>query len=404
MNPKIQQNTLQTRERGITISLLILCLFFQAIGMGALSLFLPIIRGDLGWSFTQAGTLAASSTLVYALAQIPTGYLADRFGPKRLFFIGILGTTTLILIFGLISQYWQALANQTLSGFFRALLFAPGMALITAWFSPERRATAMALHLSGIFGGALLLNIIGPLLVANFDWRFPFVTFGLMGMIISLTYLRFSKEAPHAGSQQKVNIFDILRLFRSRFMWLCCVIQYSRLAVLTGITFWLPTLLIDDRGLSLQITGLIIAFRSLLIGPSSLVGGYISDKLRNPPVVIGFSFTILAITTALLVVVNNVVLFVVLIGINSLFVNCYFGPVFTLPLEILGSHVKATATGAGNFFANLGGFTFVYLLGALRDSSGSFETGFYAIAGAAVVGLVFTIVLARVRRNNMSKM
>lgn len=262
----------------------------------------------------------------------------------------------------------------------------------------------MALHLSGIFGGALLLNIIGPLLVANFDWRFPFVTFGLMGMIISLTYLRFSKEAPHAGSQQKVNIFDILRLFRSRFMWLCCVIQYSRLAVLTGITFWLPTLLIDDRGLSLQITGLIIAFRSLLIGPSSLVGGYISDKLRNPPVVIGFSFTILAITTALLVVVNNVVLFVVLIGINSLFVNCYFGPVFTLPLEILGSHVKATATGAGNFFANLGGFTFVYLLGALRDSSGSFETGFYAIAGAAVVGLVFTIVLARVRRNNMSKM
>ena len=88
------------RGRGITISLLMLCLCFQAIGIGALALFLPIIREDLSLSFTQAGTLSASALLLYALMQIPAGYLADRFGPKRVFFVGILGSTALALTFG----------------------------------------------------------------------------------------------------------------------------------------------------------------------------------------------------------------------------------------------------------------------------------------------------------------
>lgn len=387
-----------TRGRGLSISLIILCLAFQAIIHGAISLFLPLIREDLSLSFTQAGSLIAASTLAYALMQIPAGYLGDRFGPKRLFFTGILGTTTLLVAFGLVSQYWQALTNEWVSGFFRALLFAPGMALITAWFPPERRATAMAFHLTGIFGGAIILNIVGPLLVEISDWRFPFFTFGAIGIFASLAYLLFSREAPGTRSEQKVYISDVVNLLRSRIMWLCGGIQYARLAVFAGVSSWLPTLLIDNWGLSLKVTGLIIALRSALIGPSSIAGGYISDRLKNPPLVIGFSFIILATTTALLVSVNNIALVIVLIVINSLFANCYFGPVFALPLEILDSPAKSTTTGAGNFFATIGGFTFTYLLGALRDSSGSFESGFYAMAGACVVGLVFTLLVARVRR------
>ncbi len=401
MKPLMLQDTAPNRDRRITVGLLILCLCFQTIGTGALALFLPIIREDLGLSFTQAGTLSASALLFYALMQIPAGYLADRFGPKRVFFIGILGTTALIIGFGLVTLYWQAIANQAVSGFFRALLFAPGLALLMGWFGPERRATAMGFYLLGLFGGQIFLNLIGPFLVTKFDWRFPFIIFGIMGIVTAFTYLRFGKESPQAGGQQKVDLSDVFNLFRSRFMWLCGVMQYTRAAVLQGIAVWLPTFLIVDRGLSLQVTGLIVALRALLIGPSSVAGGYISDRLRNPPVVIGVSFVVLAITSALLVAADDMVLLVVLIGINSLFVNCYFGPLFSLPLEVSGSHARGTTTGVGNFFANLGAFSFVYLLGALRDSSGSFESGFYAIAGAAVVGLVFTIVVARIRRNTL---
>ncbi|MFC2022045.1 MFS transporter [Chloroflexota bacterium] len=221
MNSGISRDTSPTRGRSTTVALLILCLSLQAMGGGALSLFLPIIQEDLSLSFTQAGALAAASTLLYALMQIPAGYLADRFGPKRLFFIGALGTTALVLAFGFISQYWQALANLTASGAFRALQFAPGLALLMGWFSSERRATAMAIYHVGLSGGRMLLTIGGPLLVAAFDWRFPFIAFGLVGVLVSFAYLQLGKEAPRAGLQRKVNISDIFKLFRSRLMWLC---------------------------------------------------------------------------------------------------------------------------------------------------------------------------------------
>ena len=60
---------------------------------GGVGLFLVKIRDDLQITFAQGGWLSASSTLVYAFMQIPAGYLVDRFGPRRLFFIGALGTT-----------------------------------------------------------------------------------------------------------------------------------------------------------------------------------------------------------------------------------------------------------------------------------------------------------------------
>src|SRR5258706_7581502 len=115
------------RDAALTVSLVVFCQGFNMLSLGGIALFLPLIREDLGMTFAQAGMLSAAATFTYALGQIPGGYLADRFGPKRVFFIGILGSTLLSLNFGMIQSYPAALANQVVSGAFRALIFAPGL-------------------------------------------------------------------------------------------------------------------------------------------------------------------------------------------------------------------------------------------------------------------------------------
>ncbi|MBI2858215.1 MAG: MFS transporter [Chloroflexi bacterium] len=380
------------------MSLVILCQSFQALTIGGIALFLPLIRKDLGLSFTQGGTLAAATTLVYALMQIPAGYLTDRFGAKKLFCIGILGTTTLSFVFGFVTEYWQALANQTLSGLFRSLVFASGLSLLRVWFPPDRRATAMGLHTIGGFSGNVVLDIVGPLLVASLGWRFPFFAFSTVGIITSLLLVRFGKEPASAKKKEPVNIVEALRLFRSKVMWVCGVIQYVRLAVTQGIAFWLPTLLVEDKGLSLQLAGVLIAIRAALIAPSNVIGGYVSDRLKNTTLVIGLSLLVLGMTTWLFVIVNNMILLIALIGINAVFVQMYFGPLFAVPIEILGPRTAGVSTGFSNFYANIGSLTSVYLLGVLRDATESFQSGFYAISAACVIGLGFTVVLAQMRR------
>ena len=110
---------MNNKDRIITLILLVLCLCYHALSQATISLFLPVIRDDLGLTFTQAGSISATALLVYACMQVPAGFLADRMSTKRIFSIGILGTTILFLTFGFIGKYWQGITNEAFSGFFR---------------------------------------------------------------------------------------------------------------------------------------------------------------------------------------------------------------------------------------------------------------------------------------------
>jgi nitrate/nitrite transporter NarK len=318
-----------------------------------------------------------------------------------MFCIGILGSTLLALTFGLVANYWQALVNQMLSGFFRSLLFTPGMALLTGWFPPNRRATAIGLYLIGGYSGSVIFNLVGPLLVARFDWRFSFISIASVGIIAILFLIRFGKDAPLTGERRKGNMLEALQLFRHKVMWVCGGIQYVRFGVVQGITYWLPSLLINEKGLSLQSAGIIIALQVVLMSPSNIIGGYISDRLKNPILVIAVSLGVLGITTGLLITANNMILLVALIFINAIFLQMYFGPLFSIPVEILGVSKAGISIGFSNLFANVGGFSAAYLLGALKDRFGEFKPGFLAICGACFLGLALTLILARMRRKTL---
>ena len=395
MNPDNRYDIGGNKHRTVNIILVMLCMSFQPLALSGISLFLPVIQKALGFSFYRGGTLSAIATFVYAVMQIPSGYLADRLGLKKIFFIGVLGTTVLLFAFGLVNDYWQAFLNQAMTGVFRAFMFASGLALLTGWFGPQRRATAMGLSPIGLFSGPFLMNTIGPPLAAYFSWRFPFMAFAVLGIVSSFALLGYGKNSPQALPGQKAQVGDALRLFRFPFMWICAVIQFIRLGVMNGLTFWLPSYLIDERGFSLQATGLILSIRLLITAPSNLIGGYISDKLKSPTMIIVGSLIMVAVTTALFVVVESRGLLILLVYINAPFVMLYFGPLFAAPVEKYGGHMTGTLTGFGNLFANLGGFAFTYYLGLLKEQTGFFKPGFYTIALACVVGIFFAFLLRK---------
>ncbi len=399
MNQKVIETSSDSLERLVNIALIIFCMGFQTLGTAGISLFMPIIRRDLDFSFTQGGALSATTYIGYALMQLPAGYLADRYGVKRIFFAGVLGSTLLCFGFGLASRYWHAILIQAAAGFFNAFIFASGVSLLVIWFGPERRATAMAFSIIGIFLGNLIMNSVGPSLAKWFSWRLPFMGFASLGVLAGLFYLVYGRVPPRKKTGQTVRPVDVLRLFSHPYMWLCGGIQYVRLGVFQGITFWLPSLLIDEKGLSLQAAGLVIAFRGLMFPPTNIIGGYLSDRLKKPTALIGFSFLILAITTILIVRTDNITLLVLFIVLNALFLQVYFGPLFALPIERFGAHMVGSLSGFGNFFANLGGITFSFLVGFIKDKTGVFESGFYAISLACILGIIFTLFVEKMRRH-----
>lgn len=394
--PPAERGASQT-DRIVTVSITLIGQGFQAIAVGAIALFLPLIRADLGFSYTQAGILSSLATLTYAFMQIPSGLMADHFGPRKLFFIGSLMTNLLAFAFGSATAFWIFLPIQTVAGVFRALMFVPGLMLVVTWFPPNRRATAMGIYVVGGFLGNVVLSVAGPALAGAYGWRMPFHLFSSMGVFASIAYILLSKESPSAPRGEPVNIKEVMALFRYRTMWLAGGIQYVRLAVVYGLRFWIPSFLADEKGISLPLIGVIVAVSGGISAPANLLGGYVSDRLKNPPIVIGGSLLVLAVAIALLAVVDNLAVLVLLIFVASLFQQFYFGPLFAAPVEILGLRSAGVNIGFSNSFANFGALTFGYGIGALKDITGGFRTGFYALAGSCVLGLGLTILLARAR-------
>lgn len=368
------------------------------VSFGAFSLFLPRIQPELRFDYQQAGIVLAGSTLVYALMQIPAGFLADRFGPRQIYVFGLAGFTCVTLAIASLNSYVILLVVMVLGGFFRSLFFTPGLLLVSRWFAPRHRATSMGGFIAGMLTFNALLALIGPEIESTVGWRTIFQVLSGLGLITTILFLYFASDPPVSQQQAPVHLGDVPGLFQHRFMWLIAGIQFVRLAVVYAFQLWLPTYLVADVHLSLSRAGNVVALALLLMALSNLVGGYVADRIRRPVMVIYGSLAVLTATCFVLSNATNQTWVLVAIAVSAFFMQFYFGPLFAVPVELLGPRIAGTASGFGNAFANMGGCALVFVLGAVKKNTGSFALGFTVLSVMAATGMVLGLLLACERR------
>lgn len=385
------------RDSVTNVRLVVVCQAAHFLTFAGIPLLLPMIREDFAISFTEAGILSAAAAVSYAFAQIPAGYLSDRYGPRRLFLIGLLAWPTLCVALALTHAYWLAVAILFVAGAFRALLFAPGLSLLASSFPQQRRATAMSLFALGAAAGSIVVSLAAPPLAERYGWRPTFIACALLALAAAALFGAGAGKQSHAPLAKPVSAAVFLQITRYPVLWVCSWLQFVRFVAVMGFNFWLPSFLVTDRGFSLPAAGAVMALSAALSAPSNILGAYVSDRLKNPPLVIGGALAILACAAALLPAADSTPTLLAVISVYSIFVGFYFGPLFLVPVEVLGNRVAGTAIGFGNLFANIGGFICVYVLGAVKDSAGSFAWGFVGISGVCLAGVVLAALLARLR-------
>ena len=380
--------------RGVAINatLIVVAQSTQAIAVGAIALFLPIIRSDLGLSFTQAGLLAAVATLSYALMQVPAGILADRVSPKRLFAVGVLGANVFAILFAVSNSFTLMLVLQAVAGVFRASMFIPGLLLMTRHFSQQRRATAMGLFVAGGFSSNILINLLGPLLVGPLGWQGVIVLSSAAGLVVLAAFWFLGDDVPAHETDAPA---PTRWVWRTSAWWLLAVIQFARLTAVSGFGLWLPAFLIEERGLPLASAGLVVAVSAAITAPSNIGGGILSDRLKRPLLVIVVSLVALTLLFSVVGEITSIPLLLVVIFALAVFIQLYFGPLFAVPRTLFGPGLAGLSSGFGNFCANLGGFSSVLALGVLKDATGEFTAGFYYLAAVVLLGAVAALVLWR---------
>src|SRR6202041_441764 len=148
----------------------------------------PLIREELGLSIADMGYLLSAFLWAYAFAQLPTGAMVDKLGPRLLLTLGLSLWSFAQLLGGLVQGFGQFFGARLLLGVGEAPQFPTGARVVRDWFNQRDRGLA-----TGIFNCASSLGtaIAVPLLtflMLSFGWRTMFIVMGVAGLVMAAVW------------------------------------------------------------------------------------------------------------------------------------------------------------------------------------------------------------------------
>jgi EmrB/QacA subfamily drug resistance transporter len=154
----------------------------------------------LGADINSVIWVTSAYLLAYAVPLLITGRLGDRFGPKKLYLLGLVVFTLASLWCGLATDVETLIAARVLQGLGAAVMTPQTMAVITRIFPPDRRGTAMAIWGATAGMATLVGPILGGVLVDGLGWEWIFfinVPIGVVGFILALRNVPALSTHPH---------------------------------------------------------------------------------------------------------------------------------------------------------------------------------------------------------------
>ena len=161
-------------NRGAITACVSLATLMQALNSTIANVALPHIQGSVSASQDQIAWVLTSYIAAAAIMTPPTGFLAGRFGTRRLFLIAVVGFTVASMLCGIAQSIVQIVLFRTLQGMFGAPLVPLSQAVLIGVYPKERQGFAMALFGLGVMAGPILGPVLGGWLTENYSWRYVF--------------------------------------------------------------------------------------------------------------------------------------------------------------------------------------------------------------------------------------
>jgi len=370
---------------------------------------------DLGFSETVFGLGAGIFFLGYFLFEVPSNLLLNRVGAR-------IWIARIMITWGVLSACFVFVETSTSFYILRFLLgvaeagFYPGVILyLTQWYPAHRRARIIAVFMSaipvaGIFGnplsGWIMDSFHGVSSMQGWQWMFiieaiPAILVGIMVLLYldnGIQHARWldpdekrllQREVERDQAHGTKGPHSVAAVFRDARVWWMALIYFAFVMGQYALTFWLPTL-VKATGVKGNLhIGLLSAIPFICAIVAMNLFGRSADRRQErrwhlivPALMGAIGFTVAASYTQ-----NTIVSLAFLSLAAAGVLTC--APLFwSLPTAFLSGTAAAAGIAAINSVGNLAGFASPYLIGYLKDLTGSTQIGMYVLAGALVLGAI----------------
>jgi ACS family glucarate transporter-like MFS transporter len=291
-----------TNVRYIVLFGLCLAAGLAYVHRGCLSVVESTVRGDLGITPRDMGWALGGFFWAYALFQIPTGLLVDRWGPRKsLCLFGVLGAITMAMSAGTLwadaaTGFIILLAARLLMGIAQAGLFPASTRAMSTWIPMRRRAFAAGflqscMSLGGAAGAFFTAQLLGVV-----SWPWVFVVYAIPGLLWSAWFFAWFRDRPEEHCGLNAEERALLRpeappapaapeptawsaLFEDPAILLLCAQQFFRAGAAVFWFTWCPTYLQNVHGLSPKVAGTLTSLPIIGFMLGSMVGGVFADRV-----------------------------------------------------------------------------------------------------------------------------
>ncbi len=372
---------------------------FSIVGIAfyGLPFFYDFWLEDFGWSRATVTSGNAVGKIMLALFAFLTGWIIDRFGPRRVMLVGILLGGAALIGLSRMTSLWLFY----LFYFINALAYMsggplPNQVLISRWFDSSR-GKAMGIAYIGIGVGGMLVPLIANWLNQSFGWQNALMILGFGMIAIAFPMIWFIKDSPESrimGIGDEKEKTPLRTILKKRNVYLLIIGSMLSIAAVAGTSQNLKLFFTFDLGYtqthSASIMSLVLA--SSIIG--RLLMGWLADKIPKKYVMI-LIFTLVSCSIPLLYAASTpgvIYLFAVLFGI------ALGGDYMIIPLmaaELFGVRILGRIMGIVISADVLGEALAPVLVGWLRDQSDSYTIGFSALIVFAILGVVAIVLLPK---------
>jgi predicted MFS family arabinose efflux permease len=348
------------------LGVLVLVYVMNFVDRQLISILIEPIKAEFGASDAEMGILTGFAfAIFYTVAGIPVARLADLWVRRSVIAIGLAVWSAMTALTGLSRSFAELTLARIGVGVGEAGGTPPSHALLSDYFPPDRRATALGIFSLGVPIGTLVGYSLGGWLGQNYGWRAAFVWIGLPGVALALL-VRLTVREPRRGGYEATRAVasattgEVLRHLRAlrTFRWLVPAVSLASFSGY-GFAVWKPVFLMRVHDFSMAEAGLWIGLLSGATGfLSTLLGGFVADWLaRRDP---GWALRLCAVSVlaalpfqlAFLLWPDPIVALLVFVP-GGLVGGMWPPPSYAATQNLAPPHMRALASAILLFFLNL---------------------------------------------------
>ncbi|RHA15897.1 MFS transporter [Megasphaera sp. AM44-1BH] len=353
--------------------------------------------------------------LGYFFFEIPGSLVAARFDACK-WIARIMFTWGLVCgLLAFMQNSWQFYLFRFLLGACEASLYPVIYAvLFPRWFLAKERAAAISLMLTSLLIAAIIGSPIAGILlefrILGFEgWQCLFLIEAVPALVFTFVFLFWVKDRPdkvsyltplekeylnttiaaEEAAKESVKKYTIWQSLTDKQVWRLCVIYFTWITGFWGFNFWMPQVLKGVSGWSPSLVGFAIIFPMGAALIAQVLVGKSSSKTGEKRWHVAGCMFLGAVGLICAPFIHDGLLSLIFVSITAIGVYAPMGTWWSVPTTFLTGAAAAGATALINSIANLGGYVGPYMLGVIKQNTGSTDGGYFALGAMLIIsGLV----------------